>query len=179
LYNAGVLHRDISVRNMLISDGDESPVRGFLIDLDLAIRTDRETSTNAGGMTGTRVFMAIGALRGKTHTFVHDLESFFWVLFWLCVHYPPDQLEGTGGHYESWNYMPPSQLADSKFAILHDNDGWDQRMGHVTPYYASLRPCLRRLRDLLATPAQGDRGLYAKMKGVLADAMEDPLVANK
>ena len=36
--------------------------------------------------TGTRAFMAIGVLHEK-HSFMDDLESFFRVLFWICIHY--------------------------------------------------------------------------------------------
>jgi hypothetical protein len=31
--------------------------------------------------------MAVGLLLGERHNFNHDLESFFWVLFWICIHY--------------------------------------------------------------------------------------------
>src|SRR3954469_23664692 len=81
LHKAGILHRDISVNNVLVNEKDNS---GFLIDLDLAIREKR---LKACDKTGTKVFMAIGALSGQQHSFMHDLESFFWVLFWICIHY--------------------------------------------------------------------------------------------
>lgn len=58
----------------------------FLIDLDLAIKEQREQSSGARGKTGTRAFMAIG-LEDENHSFMHDLEPFFWVLFWICIHY--------------------------------------------------------------------------------------------
>ena len=52
--------------------------------------------------------MAIGALLGEPHSFMHDLESFFWVLFWICIHY--DGLDEKGKvkrriipQYEKWN----------------------------------------------------------------------------
>ena len=38
-------------------------------------------------LAGTMVFMAIGALLGEPPSFMHDLESLFWVLFWICIHY--------------------------------------------------------------------------------------------
>ncbi|KAK0737995.1 hypothetical protein B0T18DRAFT_296162, partial [Schizothecium vesticola] len=44
------------------------------------------SSGGAKGKTGTITFMAIGALLGEQHSFMHDLESFFWVLFWICIH---------------------------------------------------------------------------------------------
>jgi hypothetical protein len=30
--------------------------------------------------------MAIGALLSEQHSFMRDRESFFWVLFWICIH---------------------------------------------------------------------------------------------
>ena len=61
---------------------------GFLIDLDLAIRLDRQKASGTPNKTGTKVFMAIGALYGdKYHSFMQILESFFWMLFWICVHW--------------------------------------------------------------------------------------------
>jgi len=54
-----ILHRDISIGNVLITE-DES--EGFLIDLDHATRVDREETPGAEGRTGTKVFMSIGLL---------------------------------------------------------------------------------------------------------------------
>lgn len=34
-------------------------------------------------------FMAIGTLNSEVHTFRHDLESFFYVFLWICVHHHP------------------------------------------------------------------------------------------
>lgn len=83
LYKAGFLHRDISINNLMINMdvNDNSSWRSFLIDLDLAIETSRSVASGAKGRTGTRAFMAIGVLLGEQHSFRHDLESFFWVLF--------------------------------------------------------------------------------------------------
>jgi serine/threonine protein kinase len=80
---AGLLHRDISIGNLVVrKDG-----RGMLIDLDLAAKEERSSASGAKGRTGTRAFMAIGVLQNRQHTYTHDLESFFWVLFWICIHY--------------------------------------------------------------------------------------------
>lgn len=56
---------------------------GMLTDLDLAIVDGERTS--ARHMTGTIEFMAIDVLYGLEHTYKHDLESFFYVLLWICV----------------------------------------------------------------------------------------------
>lgn len=87
---AHILHRDISINNIMIasSPAADSP-RGFLIDLDLAIRVGTSASAASGAphRTGTMEFMAIGVLLGHQHTFRHDLESFLYVFLWICVHY--------------------------------------------------------------------------------------------
>jgi hypothetical protein len=83
---AGMLQRDISINNLVMNEEDDNPSwRLFLIDLDLAIKEQREGTTGARGKNGTRAFMAIGVLHDdEKHSFMHDLESFFWVLFWYA-----------------------------------------------------------------------------------------------
>lgn len=90
LLRHGVLHRDISLTNILIPlsprpDG----ARGLLLDLDLAVRLDATADATANHRTGTMQFMAIGTLSREPHTYRHDLESFFFVFLWLCVYYRP------------------------------------------------------------------------------------------
>ncbi|KAL8669127.1 MAG: hypothetical protein Q9168_006267 [Polycauliona sp. 1 TL-2023] len=80
--NAGILHRDVSIGNIMLTENEDD---GFLIDYDLAIKTTSDRASGAPGKTGTKIFMAIGALLGEPHSFMHDLESFFWVLFWICT----------------------------------------------------------------------------------------------
>ncbi|KAK0650802.1 hypothetical protein DIS24_g6524 [Lasiodiplodia hormozganensis] len=83
LEKAKILYRDISIGNVLLNNIEDD---GFLINVDLAIKTDREEAFGAPSKTGTKVFMAIGALYGEDYSFMHDLESFFWLLFWICTH---------------------------------------------------------------------------------------------
>jgi hypothetical protein len=74
----GMLQSDISVGNLMMNEDDDNPFWGaFLIDLDLAIKEQRQGSSGARSKTGTRAFMAIGVLLGEKHSFKHDLESFF------------------------------------------------------------------------------------------------------
>jgi hypothetical protein len=83
-----MLQSDISIGNLMMNEDDNNPSwRSFLIDLDLAVKEQREESSGARAKIGPRAFMAIGVLYGERHSFMHDLESFFWVLFWICIHY--------------------------------------------------------------------------------------------
>ena len=80
LVGAKILYRDISIGNIMLEMAEDD---GFLINLDLAIRLDRQTAYK----TGTKVFMAINILYGdKDYSFMHNLKSFFWVLFWIYIH---------------------------------------------------------------------------------------------
>lgn len=56
----------------------------MLIDLDLA-KVIGSGRSGARHQTGTMEFMAIEVLFDINHTYRHDLESFFYVLIWLCA----------------------------------------------------------------------------------------------
>ena len=86
LYLKGkILHRDISENNIIITNPEESGgFAGILIDLDLA-KVLGSGRSGARHQTGTMEFMAIEVLQGIDHTYRHDLESFFYVLIWLCA----------------------------------------------------------------------------------------------
>ena len=62
-------------------DDDNSSYSAFLIDLNLAIKEQQEEPSGAQNKTDTRAFMAIRVLYDKQHSFMHNIESFFWVLF--------------------------------------------------------------------------------------------------
>ena len=83
---AGILQRDISPNNLIINEENNGSWPAFLINLDLAIKKQRVGFSGARGKTGTRAFMAIGVLRDKKHSFIHDLESFFWVPTFLDIY---------------------------------------------------------------------------------------------
>ena len=58
----------------------------YLVELELQPACTIERPPRSK-LAGTKAFMAIGALRGEPHSFMHGLESFFCVLFWVCIHH--------------------------------------------------------------------------------------------
>ncbi|KAI1792130.1 hypothetical protein LXA43DRAFT_972714 [Ganoderma leucocontextum] len=109
---AGILHRDISINNILIVDDldDQAFFGGFIHDFDyssmsrkvptsslaflsVAALTELLVGDDYGGelkeRTGTFYFMAATLLsnEGKIHGVQHDLESFYWVLLWNVLRY--------------------------------------------------------------------------------------------
>jgi len=49
--------------------------------------------------------MAIEALDGENHSFIHDLEPFFWVLSWICIHYTrPNGVGRVVRKFDRWTW---------------------------------------------------------------------------
>ena len=185
LLQKNILHRDISIGNVLITEDEQE---GFLIDLDHAIRVDRECASGANGRTGTKVFMSIGLLEEvdgegrQPHSFMDDLESMFWLLFWICVHYsgPVGESVGSTG-YEDWNFRSPTSLADEKAGIISREKYFlHHARRNFTKFYRPLIPWVNELRrEVFPSSAcweVEDPSLYDRMRAVLDKAMGDSLV---
>lgn len=177
LYNhARILHRDISIGNIMLNEAKDD---GFLIDFDLAIKLDREEPSGAKTRTGTKVFMSIGALFGDDHTFMHDLESFFWVLFWICIHCLGPKELGKVEHrkvhsFEKWNYAEPRELAKLKSGEMSH---FYRNQTPYTEYCKPLVSCLVKLQKAIFPNGKvweiEDALLYSKMKRILREARDE------
>lgn len=55
--------------------------------------------------TGTRAFMANGVLLDEQHSFIHDLELFFRVLFWLYIDYTGPDKNRVMLRFNEWNFI--------------------------------------------------------------------------
>ncbi|KAM9877600.1 serine threonine-protein kinase sgk2 [Verticillium dahliae] len=170
LHKAGLLHRDISISNLMVNeDNTNSSWPFFLIDLDLAIKEHRDGASGARGKTGTRAFMAIGALLGEQHSFMHDLESFFWVLFWICIHYNGPDESRVVPRFDKWNYVDPEELAGMKLGVVAKEAIFLKTItDNVTQYYEPLVPLLNGLRTTVFPGdkpwEQEDERLYSQIR---------------
>ncbi|KAF7857261.1 hypothetical protein EAF04_009502 [Stromatinia cepivora] len=179
LHEAGFLHRDISINNLMINENNKNPSwPSFLIDLDLAIKETRIETSGAKGRTGTRAFMAIGVLLGEQHSFMHDLESIFWVLFWICIHYTGPNKARVIKEFDDWNYADMKVLGTWKFGIVGDESIFmDKITDNFTSYYKPLIPWVNRLRKVVFPKGrpykQNNEKLYSQMKELLQEAYED------
>ncbi|KAA8900054.1 hypothetical protein FN846DRAFT_989376 [Sphaerosporella brunnea] len=88
-----IVHRDVSLNNILLhpqqGTAATSPY-GFLIDFDFAIDRARQGLSGADFITGTFRYMSIDVLTGKMsepHSPIQDLESFYYVLLDIAIHY--------------------------------------------------------------------------------------------
>jgi Fungal protein kinase len=177
---AGILQADISLGNLMMNENKDGPCwKAFLIDLDLAFMEERTAESVAPNKIGTKVFMSIGALYGKRHSFMDDLESFFWVLFWICIHYHgPNNTARVVPLFEKWNYMSIMNLAMMKSGtISSERDFLSLAKEYFTPYFQPLIRCVNNLRKVVFPNnhrwEREDERLYDKMRQVLRKAVED------
>ncbi|KAA8910174.1 hypothetical protein FN846DRAFT_761310, partial [Sphaerosporella brunnea] len=88
-----IVHRDVSLNNILLHPQRGTPAKfpyGFLIDFDFAIDRARLGLSGADFITGTFRYMSIDVLTGdmsEPHSPIQDLESFYYVLLDIAIHY--------------------------------------------------------------------------------------------
>lgn len=190
LYVTGnILHRDISSNNIIITEPETADgFKGMLIDLDLA-KVRYSGPSGARHQTGTMQFMAVEVLRKADHTYRHDLESFFYVLLWMCVR-------------QSWNNGFAGEEKPRKVSLLRKweiggfQDIADAKEGHMTVNSLErimtefpealdvVKPLCLRIRKILfpldkdermsfGTPAGDPDQLYAPILAAYDAAISD------
>ncbi|KAJ7120471.1 hypothetical protein C8R43DRAFT_82309 [Mycena crocata] len=195
LVAAKILHRDISLNNIMLVPSAEipstasstasslsDPVRqGLLIDMDyaLVLGVDR-TSTSVGHRTGTLPFMSVAVLiYGNSdwaeHEPKHDLESFLYVFIWICWHYAgPCNTERSNFDIHateslmSWVTGSYETIGRYKRDLMEHVEDWERIiLHHFAPYFEPLKPCLTAWRQLLVEK----RLTHDAVLAVLRDAL--------
>ncbi|KAI1475422.1 hypothetical protein F4774DRAFT_292185 [Daldinia eschscholtzii] len=190
LYIKGkILHRDISPNNIIITKPElANGFKGMLIDLDLAkVRDDGPRS--ARHQIGTMQFMAIEVLRKIDHTYRHDIESFFYVLLWMCgyqswwngfgnVEQPPKK-----SLFRKWGIGSFEDIADIKRSHM-TVDGLEDIMGEFPKALDIVKPLCLKIRDILflsdkvgrmsyGTPVGDPNQLYKAIIAVYDEAISE------
>jgi hypothetical protein len=134
--------------------------------------------------------MAIEVLQGKGHTYRHDLESFFYVLIWMCIRYGhenPSDLSGLSGAaglgmpkmnkkkittktsiLRGWYNGSYAEIANIKRGHMV---GFEDITGEFAPRFHCLKALAEKLRDVLF-PIHGSlfTGTY-KDRSIMYDGM--------
>ncbi|KAH8112618.1 hypothetical protein DFH11DRAFT_464520 [Phellopilus nigrolimitatus] len=179
LINNRVLHRDISLRNLVLAKEDpkdpNSRRRGYIIDFDFAIETDEQDKECAKGRrTGTLPFMALEMMVAEEenkikHAYYHDLESILYVLCWICTAQEgPNNLrrshdfifkESAIARWAGYGKNDPTMedIREAKQSMVKDPEDFDKYIvGQFAPYFEPLHKCIRDMRTLLGSKGSLD-----------------------
>ncbi|KAL1725451.1 hypothetical protein EV714DRAFT_240006 [Schizophyllum commune] len=154
----GILHNDISEHNvMLRAQASGQLRRGLLIDLDSATHYNGPRRTpHDGHHLGTLPFMSFTLLLRPNvpHWPIHDLESFLYVLMWICTSYagPMSAREPGFDPYQSpmgqWFSGDPMTVGELKQDIMFKPPGKFRAFLDDTfdPYFDDLKDCVCEIR---------------------------------
>ena len=167
----------------------------MLIDLDLVIEVGKRTG--AWQMTGTMEFMAIEVLYGANHTYRHNLESFFYVLLWICARRAWERGfecnpkgEPKKSVLRKWYSGDYDKIAQAKRGYMHA-DGLEDILKQFPSTFDCVKPLCREIRGVLfplnkdgkldiGTPINSKElyslilEVYDKATADIADAEESP-----
>lgn len=140
---------------MILRNSDRQ--KGVLIDLDLAKEKDSDSDTSrAPHRTGTLEFMAIEVLKGMPHTWRHDLESFFYVLIWICIIGGKPKPGGVPELLQMWSWK---SAPNTKYAQMTSEMDFEELLGIFGDKFGSLKGMVREMRKVLFGPFGG--GFYS------------------
>ncbi|KAK0490358.1 hypothetical protein IW261DRAFT_1387679 [Armillaria novae-zelandiae] len=150
-----ILHRDISMANIMYRMDGEGNIFGVLIDFDLSALIPIEEAKSLRRM-GTPPYMAFDLLKEKNdsgpHLYCHDLEALFYVMLMICCRHSiirkvqpqgTSQLEEIPAHFYRWfdRSMSWNILADMKISFFFDNKPLP-----VSRCFKGFCPCLNAIR---------------------------------
>lgn len=109
---------------------------------------------------------------------MHDLESFFWVILWICIHYDGPNGSRVVPRFEKWNYADMEELAGMKLGVVAKESIFLKvATDNFTSHYEALIPWVNRLRKEvfpLDKPwEKEDLSLYDRFQTVLSQAQRD------
>ncbi|KAI0038747.1 hypothetical protein FA95DRAFT_1528972 [Auriscalpium vulgare] len=214
LRDQGILHRDISYNNILLT-GQDAPNRAVMIDLDNAVVFQtHQTLADDERSVGTLAFMSYEVLRSKhyfslrssgddsdadenvapapvvkvRHNFIHDLESYMWVLCWigLCREGPGKERilkNMSKSERDAWQaalrrnfeHLESDVIANAKHFLISDRDEFhDSVLKLFSPYFMDplTQPLLKLHRALRKAYKNRDYSdnLYETFSKTFADA---------
>ena len=107
--------------------------------------------------------------------FMHDLESFFWVLFWICIHFDGPNQEKIVPRFDI------ETLADEKKGLVTDKEDFIKKAEqNFTLRHQALITWVNRLRKMVIPNGRGwqmeNKQLYCRMNEILRKAQTDPMV---
>ncbi|KAI0328289.1 hypothetical protein GY45DRAFT_1372522 [Cubamyces sp. BRFM 1775] len=180
--DACVLHRDVSLGNILITDeprSDGLPFFGFIHDFDYSsmgpaesasagekMACDRDEDVSLKERTGTLYYMAIELLEKQDviHNTEHDLESFYWVLLWVILRHTDCARNGRPGEALCTDLFIPGDPQRS----MREKNMWLQMSLKIPLVVRGNEPLTKLIAEFNRLVFQRDGTLMEALLGSLA-----------
>ncbi|KAF9040245.1 hypothetical protein BDZ89DRAFT_1156757 [Hymenopellis radicata] len=157
----GILHRDISMSNIMYRIKADGRICGVLNDFDLSSFLQHlgdNAQSTSHQRTGTPPFMAMDLLVGEyeevpKHLYRHDLESFFYVMIVFMSHYELCQPEPPKKKTKS-SSPPPRAYIQPHLVSLRDakaiffTSAKDLIKENLSPSFQAIAPWLLKIRSM-------------------------------
>ncbi|TFK46980.1 hypothetical protein OE88DRAFT_1739015 [Heliocybe sulcata] len=122
LLSIGILHRDISVNNIVLDRRRDTTTKAKLIDMDMAIFIDRDkTGVKTDVRTGTRAFQSLKVLAGiDEHNHLDELEYCFWVFCFIIFTYDKPRVKNREFPpvLSNFHSLEPTEAIEAKRTVL-------------------------------------------------------------
>ncbi|CCM06270.1 uncharacterized protein FIBRA_08520 [Fibroporia radiculosa] len=165
---AQILHRDVSVGNILIDveamEGGKKMVIGILSDWDMCkYKEDLNKGVAQQQRSGTWQFMSALLLKDphKRHEVSDDIESFVHLTNWLIVRFHPHNLSGQSHRQLLLDYV--TSTYDKHISKDGADVGGDQKLTHMQTGKVGFYPDSKALRDLTQSLAEMCKDHYATL----------------
>ncbi|KID89328.1 serine/threonine-protein kinase Sgk2, partial [Metarhizium majus ARSEF 297] len=116
-------------------------------------------------------FMAIEVLRRVDHTYRHDLESFFYVLLWMCARCSWNNRFGRGGEkppkdslLRRWEIGSFKYIAAAKEGDMSVN-ALERIMGEFPEVFDIVKPLCLKIRKILFPLDKDERMTFGTPAG--------------
>ncbi|KAH9835348.1 uncharacterized protein C8Q71DRAFT_765355 [Rhodofomes roseus] len=192
-YEEEVIHRDMSVENLLVTGNTEGGSEGFVIDFDYA-KFLNDLAILDDPMSGTRPFMSGELLLGQPyyksagtdvrHRFYHDLESVLWILLWICLCKRGAGLRREALHQGTdkaltrrfrllFEVTDIAVLGTNKQTAIRDEESFTSDLELIDDFYTPLKPLLERLWRILRTGYKTGHFDFAETFSAFMQAFDD------
>ena len=154
----GIIHRDISISNLMCRRLEDGSVQGVLNDWDVASTSHTESDSEHTNMrTGTMPFMSIDLHEDPppVHMERFEYESLFYVLYWICLSYsngkllPEKERHSTFADWPIWNSDNYKVVLNSKTGLQGNSTIFENVDEFPAMYRPLIRPWLYLLQHTL------------------------------
>ena len=171
-----IIHRDISISNLMCRRLGDGKIQGVLNDWDVASTSHTESDSEHTNMrTGTMPFMSIDLHEDPppVHIERFEYESLFYVLYWICLSYSDGKLLREEKRHSAfkcwprWNSNDHEGVHSAKVGLLNDIMIFEDVNKFPAMYRPLVQPWLECLRYTLR------RGFNAHDEANIADKLAE------